>query len=140
MRHASWVVLLMLAGGLIACTENPDAEAPAVEAAPTLAEEAALSDPGQDEAMAVETFVRAWIAERSEDEVFAIPPRAGHEVSGSLGSFHTVHQQDDDTYNVCVDFVDGDNTYDVDFFVDLSPEGFTMDDHYLHKVNGELAG
>jgi hypothetical protein len=140
MRHAPWVVLLMLAGGLAACTGTPDAEAPAAEVPPTPVEDASFPDPGPDQAMAVETFVQAWIAEHSEGEVFAIPPRAGHEVSGRLESFHTVHQQDDDTYNVCVDFVDGDNTYDVDFFVDLSPEGFTMDDQYLHKVNGELVG
>ena len=58
-------------------------------------------------------------------------------VSGSLAAFHTVHQKDPDTYTVCVDFQDGDNTYDVDFFVDRTEEGLTVRSVYLHKINGE---
>ena len=49
-----------------------------------------------------------------------------------------VHQQDDDTYYACIDFEDGENTYDVDFYVNVTPEGSTITEHYLHKVNGEV--
>ena len=65
------------------------------------------------------------------------PPRGGKDVSGSLADFHTVHQKDADTYSVCVDFLDGDNTYDVDFFIDRTAEGLNVRSAYLHKINGE---
>jgi len=38
---------------------------------------------------------------------------------------------------VCVDFQDGENTYDVDFLVDRTTEGLSVSDHYLHKIDGE---
>ncbi len=86
----------------------------------------------------MEEFVRQWVAERAgEGNVYEIPPRAGQEVAGALTGFHTVHQEDADTYNVCVDFVQAEDTYDVDFFIDRTAEGLTISDHHLHKINGE---
>ena len=94
--------------------------------------------PGPEQAKQVEDFVRQWVEERVGDgNIYSIPPRAGQEVAGTLAGFHTVHQKDADTYSVCVDFQDGDNTYDVDFVVSRADEGLTLDEHYLHMVNGE---
>ena len=86
----------------------------------------------------MEEFVRQWVAERAgAGDVYDIPSRAGQEVTGVLAAFHTVHQNDADTYSVCVDFSGGEDMYDVDFFVDETEEGLTISDHYLHKINGE---
>ncbi len=38
---------------------------------------------------------------------------------------------------MCVDFQDGENTYDVDFLVERTAEGLSVSDHYLHKINDE---
>ena len=105
---------------------------------PQAAAAAKLPDPGPEEAGQVEAFVRQWVAEQSgQDGVYDIPPRAGHDVTGTLTGFHTVHQKDAETYSVCVDFQHGDDMYDVDFFVARTESGLSTGDHYLHKINGE---
>jgi len=50
---------------------------------------------------------------------------------------HTSPSTNSRRYSVCVDFQDGENTYDVDFLVDRTTEGLSVSDHYLHKINGE---
>jgi hypothetical protein len=123
---------------IVACSGQPDTtpEEPGDTAAAV--EEESLPDPGAEEATEVEDFVRQWVTERAgEENVYQIPPSAGHDVAGALATFHTVHQKDADTYSVCVDFQDGENTYDVDFLVDRTTEGLSISDHYLHKIDGE---
>lgn len=100
--------------------------------------EQTLADPPPEVSAEVAEAVRTWVAgQTDDDDVYNIPPRGGKDVSGSLADFHTVHQKDADTYSVCVDFLDGDNTYDVDFFVDRTEEGLSVRSAYLHKINGE---
>jgi hypothetical protein len=134
------VVCLM---GACAAPPEPAAEEPSGEA-PMAAEEMAaveaepMADPGPEEAAEVEEFVRAWVAEQAgEAGVYDIPARGDHDVAGSLTAFHTVHRKEADTYSVCVDFQDGDNTYDVDFVVARAEDGMDVADHFLHKVNSE---
>ena len=133
------VVMLLSAIGLIAGCSG---ESVRTTAEPTTAgrvvERATFPDPPPVVADKVKETVSNWVAERTdEDGVFDIPPRGGRNVTGTLGDFHAVHQNDADTYIVCVDFADGDNTYDVDFFVDRAMEGLTVREVYLHKINGE---
>ncbi len=141
MKRSFWFsTVCVLASGwvIVACSgqsgttlEEPRDTAAAVE-------EESLPDPGPEEATEIEDFVRQWVTERAgEGNVYQIPPSAGHDVAGALAAFHTVHQKDADTYSVCVDFQDGEKTYDVDFLVDLTTEGLSVSDHYLHKINGE---
>ncbi len=139
-RATWWGIVLMWTGvwAMLACSgesrtarEEPAGPASAVE-------EASFPDPGPEEAKEVEEFVRQWVGERAgEGNVYEIPPRAGQEVAGALTGFHTVHQEDADTYYVCVDFVQAEDTYDVDFFIDRTAEGLTISEHHLHKINGE---
>lgn len=118
-------------------TETQEAEG--AEPTVTTEEEESYPDPGPEQAQEIEGFVRAWVDERvGEGGVYDIPPRGEHDLSGTLTAFHTVHQQDDDTYYVCTDFEDGENTYDVDFYVNVTPEGSTITEHYLHKVDGQV--
>ncbi len=137
-------ILALTAACLVAaCAEK--AEPPAEEAAAPAAEEIVtegtkeepVADPSPEEAAEVEEFVRAWLAERADEAgVYAIPARGGHQVSGAIGAFHTVHQNVADTYSVCVDFGSGEQLYDVDFFVDRTAEGLVIADHYLHQIDG----
>ncbi len=107
--------------------------------APPTAERETYPDPHEAVAGKITEAVGDWVAERAnEDGIYNIPPRGGKDVAGTIGDFHTVHQNDADTYTVCVDFIDGDNTYDVDFFIDRRIEGLTVRDAYLHKINGEV--
>ena len=143
MRRGAWygvtpAVALVV---LVACAQ-PAEEGGSEEAAVTAETTAApaeeqLPDPELEEAQEVEGFVRQWVADRAEDGVYDIPARGDHDVSGALVGFHTVHQKDSDTYSVCVDFQSGDDTYDVDFFVDRAEEGLSLADHWLHKINSE---
>ncbi len=141
MKRVFWFrMVCVLASGwvIVACSGQPDEtpEEPGDTAAAV--EEESLPDPGAEEATELEDFVRQWVIERAgEGNVYEIPPSAGHDVAGALVAFHTVHQKDADTYSVCVDFQDGENTYDVDFLVDHTTEGLSISDHYLHKINGE---
>ncbi len=141
MKRAFWFgTACVLASGwvIVACSGQPDttSEEPGDTAAAV--EEESLPDPGPEEATEVEDFVRQWVTERAvEGDVYQIPPSADHDVAGALATFHTVHQKDADTYSVCVDFQEGENTYDVDFLVDRTTEGLSVSDHYLHKINGE---
>ena len=115
---------------------EPTAEPPAPEAPAEVAE--SYPDPNEEVAQEVQDFVTGWVAERATDDgSYAIPPRAGHEVSGTMADFHTVHQKDADTYSVCIDFKSSEELYDVDFFVDRTEEGLVVADHYLHKIDGE---
>ena len=99
----------------------------------------ATEDPGAEEAATVTTYITAWVAKQAgADGVYDIPARGGHDVSGTMGDFHSVHRRDADTYYVCVDFHDGDDLYDIDFVVDQSGQELVLADHYLHKVNGEV--
>jgi hypothetical protein len=139
MNRSMWcrtLCVLAFAWLMLACAGQPETtlEEPAAEPPPP----ESFPDPGTEEAEEVEDFVRAWVAERAgEQDVYDIPPRGDHDVTGTLAGFHTVHQQDADTYNVCVDFQSGEDMYDVAFFVDRGPEGLVLVEHYLHKVNGE---
>ncbi len=132
-----WTALLLVT----ACAPAPEQAEPAAEPpAPAAPAEVVDSypDPGEEVAQEVRDFVTAWVAERAaEDGSYAIPPRAGHEVQGMMADFHTVHQEDADTYSVCLDFKSGEQLYDVDFFVDRTDEGLVVADHYLHKIDGE---
>jgi len=133
------VVLLLSAVAVIAgCSgESVRTEAEPATATPVV-EKADFPDPPPIVADKVKEAVSGWVAERAgEDGVFDVPPRGGRDVAGTMGEFHTVHQNDADTYTVCVDFADGDDTYDVDFFVDRTVDGLTVRDVYLHKINGE---
>ena len=140
MKHDVWYrMACVLALGLIivACSGQTTTAPEEPEAAPAVEEESP-PDPGPEQAKQVEDFVRQWVEERVGDgNIYSIPPRAGQEVAGTLAGFHTVHQKDADTYSVCVDFQDGENMYDVDFFIDRTAAGLTLTDHYLHKINGE---
>jgi len=96
-------------------------------------------DPPAEVAAEVEQTIRAWVAQRADENgLYAIAPRGGSSVSGTLGEFHTVHQSDADTYTVCVDFTNGESLYDVDFFVDRGADGLSVRDGFLHKVDGEV--
>ncbi len=99
-------------------------------------------DPPPPVSDGITEVVRQWVADQAdENDVYNIPPRGGKDVSGSLAEFHGFQQKDADTYTVCVDFQDGDDTYDVDFFVDRTAEGLIVRSVYLHKINGEtIAG
>jgi hypothetical protein len=100
---------------------------------------ATLPDPAPEVVDEIETLVTAWVAARAgEGGVFQIPPRGGRSVAGTLGGFHAVRQTDADTYTVCVDFLDGENVYDVDVFVDRAAAGLAVREAYLHRVNGEV--
>jgi len=134
--YRAWTVLTV-ALCLVACggTTSYDTEEPL----PAPVEVKTYPDPPAEVAEQVAEAIRQWVAERADEQgVFNIPPRGGRDVSGTLGEFHTVHQKDPDTYSVCVDFHSGDETYDVDFFVDLKDEVLGVRDAYLHKVNDEV--
>ena len=94
--------LLILVGLLGACSsETAETTEPEVVAEPVKSEAtapASLADPEAAETQEVQDFVIAWVGEQAADEIFAIPARGGHEVSGTLADFHTVHQQDEDTW------------------------------------------
>ncbi len=146
-RTIWWLAVgsLIMALGAVGCSkapEEPAAEEPAVAEEPlataAVAEKESLPDPGPEEAKSVEDFVRQWVAERGgEGDVYNIPARAEHDVSGTIGDFHTVHQKDTDTYSVCVDFNHEADVYDVDFVVARAEDGLSVSDHFLHKINGE---
>jgi len=150
MKHSGWVAtlfLLAVVGVLVACAgpqePTPEREGVAelqeeVALEPASVEEGRLPDPGPEEAQEVEDIVQRWLAEQlDEDGIFNIPQKAGYDLAGTLAAFHTVHQEDADTYSVCVDFEDGESTYDVDFYVDRTEDGLVIADHFLHKVSGE---
>lgn len=120
-------MVLVLVATLFACSGAP----PAQDKWP---------DPGPAEAEEVRSLVRAHVASKAgADGVYAIPRKdGGAAVPGTLTEFHTVHQKDADTLYVCADFVDGDTTYDVDFFVDRDAQGLKLAEHFLHKINGEV--
>ena len=139
------VSVLLLSWAVTACSESTTEE-PATEtpdsgdaASQTEAGEApSFPDPEAETAQEVEGVVRAWVGDRAGDDgVYDIPERAGNDLSGTIASFHTVNQTDEETYAVCVDFEDGEDTYDVDFILDRMDELLVIADHYLHKVNGE---
>ncbi len=140
MKHGIWYTMAcVFASGLVivACSGQTATAPVEPEATPAVAEESP-PDPGPEQARQVKDFVRQWVEERVGDgNIYSIPPRAGREVAGTLAGFHTVHQMDADTYSVCVDFQDGENMYDVDFFIDRTAADLTLSDHYLHKINGE---
>ncbi len=139
-RATWWGIVLMLTGvwAMLACSGESRTAREETAGPASATEEASFPDPGPQEAKEVEEFVRQWVAERAgAGDVYDIPSRAGQDVAGVLAAFHTVHQNDADTYSVCVDFSGGEDMYDVDFFVDETEEGLTISDHYLHKINGE---
>ncbi len=141
MKRASWYrMACVLAAGLtiVACYGESETTPDEPETAAAAAAEESFPDPEPEQARQVEEVVRGWVTERvDEGAVYSIPPRGDYEVSGILAGFHTIHQEDVDTYYVCVDFQDGENVYDVDFFIDVTEDGLIVSDHYLHKVNGE---
>ncbi len=100
--------------------------------------EAPGTEPSPERALQIRDLIGLWVAAAAgDDDAYDIPERAGQDVEGVLTSFHKVHQTKADSYAVCVDFEDGENTYDVDFFVDQTADGLVIADHYLHQINGE---
>ena len=62
-------------------------------------------DPPPEVAQQVRDVIRTSVTgQLDETGSYSIPPRGGHEVSGTMGDFHTVHSVDEDTFVVCVDF------------------------------------
>ncbi len=127
---------MALVGFVIGCGQQSQVDEPE----PILtADLEKFPDPAEEVADEVKAAVSEWVLQQMGDaEIYAIPERGGQSVSGTLATFHTVHQNDADTYSVCVDFVDGDNTYDVDAFIDRGPDGLAVRDLYLHKINGDV--
>ncbi len=134
MRNVVCTVCLLVLVCLIgACGEAKQEEVPLLKTA-----KQSYPDPPPAVSDGITGAVRQWVADQAdENDVYNIPPRGGKDVSGSLAGFHTVQQKGADTYTVCVDFQDGDDTYDVDFFVDRTEEGLIVRSAYLHKINGE---
>ncbi len=134
MRNVVFTVCLVVVVCLIAaCGEAKQEPVPLLKTA-----KQDYPDPPSEVSDEVTEAIRQWVADQAdENDVYNIPPRGGKDVSGSLADFHAVQQKDADTYMVCVDFQDGDDTYDVDFFVDRTAEGLSVRDAYLHRVNGE---
>jgi hypothetical protein len=136
-RLAAWTLLLLSLGCSPVADEPEQVIAPEVSAPPIQVAES-YPDPGTEVVQEVQDFLSGWVAERSGDEgIYTIPPRAGHDVAGHMADFHTIHQNDHDTYSVCIDFKSAEQLYDVDFFVDRTKEGLVVADHYLHKIDGE---
>ena len=135
MRNAVCIVcLLVLVCWIAACQDAKQEEPMAL----VVKKVQSYPDPPPEVSERITEVVRNWVAyQLDENDVYNIPPRGGKDVSGSLADFHAVHQKDSDTYTVCVDFLDGDNTYDVDFFIDRNEEGLTVRSAYLHKINGK---
>lgn len=138
MRKAiPWILMLVVISCVPAAKETEQAVEPEAPAAPVEVADS-WADPDAGVTQEVQDFVSDWVAERSRDDgTYAIPPRAGHEVYGTMADFHTVHQKDADTYSVCIDFKSAEQLYDVDFFIDRTEEGLVVADHYLHKIEGE---
>lgn len=126
----------------IACAgpqQSASDQASATEEAAESSSESGLLDPGPRESAEVEEFLSAWLDENDDENgVFHIPERRGLNLSGTMSSFHTVHQADPDTYSVCVDFQNESNIYDVDFLIDRTDSGLVVAEKVLHKVNGEV--
>ncbi len=131
------VCLLLMVCLIAACGEAKQEQVPLIMTA-----KQDYPDPPPPVSDGITEVVRQWVADQAdENDVYNIPPRGGKDVSGSLAEFHGFQQKDADTYTVCVDFQDGDDTYDVDFFVDRTAEGLIVRSVYLHKINGEtIAG
>jgi hypothetical protein len=131
--------LLVAAGLVAACSGETPTPTGGTTTSPRPAAREAWPDPPPEVAEEVAAVVREWVAERTdEDGLFDIPPRGGHDVAGVLSELHPIHQNDADTYTVCVDFRSDDTTFDVDFFVDRTPEGLAVRGVFLHKINGEV--
>jgi hypothetical protein len=133
---------LALTGAIAACSRAPEASQearlePSAEQSQAQNEETP-AEPSSDGTLQITDLIRLWVASAAgEDDVYDIPEKGDKKVAGVLAEFHKVHQTKDDSYSVCVDFVDGENIYDVDFFVDRADDGLVVADHHLHKVNGE---
>ncbi|MFT6396904.1 MAG: hypothetical protein ACJAYU_001648 [Bradymonadia bacterium] len=96
-----------------------------------------LPDPPPEQTHAITSYVEGWLdAQLQEDGTYDIPERMGHDVAGTPGPFHTVHQHDAHTFYVCVDFLDGETIYDVDFYIGTDGEDFSVSEHFLHKIDG----
>jgi len=138
MSSAKWhrVLWVVAASGLILACQGEYTPDPG----PTpVLEKPSFPDPPAEVAEEVAEAIRQWVADRADENgVYDIPPRGGKDVAGTMAEFHTVHQKDDDTYSVCVDFTSDDQTYDVDFFVDRMDGELTVRDAYLHKIDGEV--
>jgi hypothetical protein len=134
MRKVVGALCVLLVLGLLAACQGTKEEVPLIRTA-----KGTYPDPPPPVADAITTAVGQWVADRADESgVYDIPARGGKNVAGSMADFHTVQQKDDDTYTVCVDFQDGDNLYDVDFFVDRTEDGLIVREAYLHKINGEV--
>lgn len=132
---------LVLAGVIAACSKAPEVSQEAkleTGAGQGQVHDEAPTEPSPETALQITDLIRIWVASAAGDnDVYDIPERADKNVEGVLAEFHTVHQTKVDSYAVCVDFEDGANTYDVDFFVDQTADGLVIADHYLHQINGE---
>ncbi|MCP4200884.1 MAG: hypothetical protein GY769_03015 [bacterium] len=133
---------LALTGVIAACSKAPEplqeAKLETSAAHGQVENEAPLAEPNSEGSLQITDFIRLWVASAAgDDDVYDIPERADKNVAGVLTTFHKVHQTKESSYAVCVDFEDGENTYDVDFFVNRTADGLVVEDHYLHQVNGE---
>ena len=133
---------LALVGVIAACSRAPEvlqeARLETSAGRGPVQNEAPLAEPSSESALQITDLIRLWVAIAAGDnDVYDIPERADQNVAGVLTAFHAVHQTKVDSYAVCVDFEDGENTYDVDFFVDRTADGLVVADHYLHQINGE---
>lgn len=143
-RGTAWyptLVLLIASGMMLACGPSGDTAGPSAPMPGKGQPGAVMPDPGPEQAGEITEFLRAWVVEQTgEAEAYNIPAQGGLDVSGQLTGFHSVHQKDHDSYWVCADFEGGGDVYDVDFFVEDTPVGLVVLEHYLHKVNGEEVG
>ena len=133
---------LALTGVIAACSRAPEAlqEAKRETSAGRgqVQNEAPLAEPSSETALQITDLIRLWVATAAGDnDIYDTPERADKNIAGVLTAFHTVHKTKVDSYTVCVDFEDGENTYDVDFFVDETADGLVVADHHLHQINGE---
>ncbi len=133
---------LALTGVMAACSEAPEtlqeAKLEASAAHGQADGEASQPEPSSENSLRITDLIRLWVASAADDKgVYDIPEKADHDVGGMLAAFHTVHQTSEDSYSVCVDFEDGENNYDVDFFVEQTADGLVVVEHYLHQIDGE---
>ena len=132
---------LALTGVIAACSRAPEASQEAkLETSAgqrQVQNEAPPAEPNSESTLQITDLIRLWVATAAgEDDVYDIPERAENNVEGVLTAFHTVHHTKVDSFAVCVDFEDGENTYDVDFFLQGTPRAMEVTEATVHKING----
>jgi len=96
----------------------------------------------EQEQKQVKSFLKQHIDQNTDSNgLYSIPDHPDYpDATGEFAAFHTVHQKDDGTYYVCVDFkAEGSDTiYDVDYFVTQQTDGMSIDRKFLHKVGDKV--